>query len=855
MPQELECWARPRPLRIAFLLQDDEHASLALDGIFADCYNRWGGRFSLIIPCLNGRIVESYWPWLEAYDPDIVYSYVPLSRTDILEMHERLSPSQYSFHDLGDEPRLDAFGCKPSYKFTPLSSLSTIFKLARFSRAPTTGAPVHILDSWHTEERSRFLTDNFGTYHTSQGRSVYPQDATSAARLLTIVSPEKQADRKYGVPPDLNSLPSEDSALKEFAENRATSISLASTLFASKLEIQAGRWSESFNLVVGDTFADRIMFWNARLLIPDWLDTDLCCLRVGLHQMEDPEFLAVLGELLKHRNHVRGSGDSQSQIVVRSLSANATQLSDAYNAVLSTRPWSLVTTEQVTALDDIVPSADALKAAREGNRFGGGLFTRPDWNRFMWSPPTARPPAIIPDHLSDAPARQDFTDGYWCTDFIFQNASPGPRLAEENLWMLPRRWRMAGAFKPSFAGGSWHHVVPPPRRSRDGNLAIFISVDHPLETIEVPSAYEALHHALAVDGAWAKPDAEHERVYPPNKVVWTGPSNEARYLTGVLGMTGGLQQAIQFLLHPFLRETFARLGGTPNIAADKMVPTANRLRKRARREPAFDLRIEAEKQALADLIVKASRELKRPMHFVTFENLKESWKVYRMAYWDQHPHKGERDPDWDKYEEEGLEACLIELRQQQMMFQGHQWTCQKCHHRNWVDLATLSSELSCEVCKQPTRAPIDIRWLFRPNEFLIESLRDHSVLSLVWILSVLCERSRRSLIFVEPMWFGFTHDSESPNAEADLLAISDGEAILCEVKSSWHSLRGVHISDFVALASRLRPDTALLAVMDVGSGPAADLAAAQAQLADEQIKFELLTPDTADGIPYLPSLL
>jgi hypothetical protein len=41
---------------------------------------RWGGRFSLIAPCLNGRIAPSYWRWLEAYDPDIVYSHVPLSR-------------------------------------------------------------------------------------------------------------------------------------------------------------------------------------------------------------------------------------------------------------------------------------------------------------------------------------------------------------------------------------------------------------------------------------------------------------------------------------------------------------------------------------------------------------------------------------------------------------------------------------------------------------------------------------------------------------------------------------------------------------------------------------------------------
>src|SRR4051812_25187660 len=131
MSRELNGWVRPRPLRIAFLVENGEHASLTLDGIFADCYSRWGGRFSLIAPCLGGRIVSQYWAWLEAFDPDIVYSYVPLSRADILEVHERLTPTEYHFHKLPEEPRLDVFGLKPSYRFKALSSLSTIFRLAR----------------------------------------------------------------------------------------------------------------------------------------------------------------------------------------------------------------------------------------------------------------------------------------------------------------------------------------------------------------------------------------------------------------------------------------------------------------------------------------------------------------------------------------------------------------------------------------------------------------------------------------------------------------------------------------------------------------------------------------------------
>ena len=73
------------------------------------------------------------------------------------------------------------------------------------------------------------------------------------------------------------------------------------------------------------------------------------------------------------------------------------------------------------------------------------------------------------------------------------------------------------------------------------------------------------------------------------------------------------------------------------------------------------------------------------------------------------------------------------------------------------------------------------------------------------------------------------------------MAIVDGSAMLCEVKSSWH-FQPVELTDFVALAARLRPDVALLAVMDRKPGPSALLDAARAKLEPHGIKFEVLTP-------------
>jgi hypothetical protein len=112
---------------------------------------RWGGRFSLIVPCVSRKILPAYWPWLDKFGPDIVYSYVPLSDHDVLEGHERLAPSAYMSHRLAHEPRLDVYGFKPSYDATLLSSLSLVFKLARYAPAARDGAPVKIIDCWFAE--------------------------------------------------------------------------------------------------------------------------------------------------------------------------------------------------------------------------------------------------------------------------------------------------------------------------------------------------------------------------------------------------------------------------------------------------------------------------------------------------------------------------------------------------------------------------------------------------------------------------------------------------------------------------------------------------------------------------------
>ncbi|PRA13554.1 MULTISPECIES: hypothetical protein [Pseudomonas] len=843
---ELTGRQKSRPLRVAFLVEPGEYADLVLDGIFADCYLRWGGRFSLIVPCANGRIADDYWQWLEVFDPDIVYSYVELTKDEILEIHERLVPADYIFHRLDEAPRLDLAGFRPRTDFPALSSLSAVFRLGRHSPLAN-GPKIKIIDSWHTERPTRFLTDNFGTYHTSAATGIYPNDARTTAGLLTVVSDEYFQNRKYAVPNDLDRIASEKMAFAEFVAGHATSMSQLSALYATRLEIRDRRWSGKFNLVIGESFDDRLLFWNARLMIPTWLDNDICCFRLTFEQLKDQDMFSQLVAMINRRNHVNDGTGGQSQLQVRSASHSTEDLAEVLDMLRAAKVWSSFGPAEVILGGHVIPSPDSLRHARELAQVVDARFMGGQWHDFRWRSPFAHPPAIRPEHLNDAPSGQSFTLGLWAMDLRFEYERDKPNLSQENLWMLPKRWRMAGAFQAKYVIRRMEHNNLPPmhRTSKHGNLTLFVGVNRALESIAVPTIEQAIRHALCFSSL--KSDAS--AADPPlvsSKVAWMRASNETPHLTGVLGMTGGLMSAKNLLLHPFLQNMFAGLGGAPNLADADVHATANSLVKRARRNPVFDLQLEDERIALAALIVKAAQSIKAPKMHLALDYLRNSWNEHRERYWAENPERRSGDEEelskWDLREQDALNDRLAEMRARRMLFQGYPWICTACQHRNWTDFQALAPSLACDICRTKSELPLGIPWHFRPNEFLIESLRSRSVLSLIWVLSALCNRAQASFIYLGPTCFGYSHDTRNPDSEADLLALIDGESIVFEVKSAWRSLRAVHIEDFVRLAKRLRPDRAVLAVMEEGRKLNKELDKAANDLKENGIEFELLTP-------------
>jgi hypothetical protein len=260
----------------------------------------------------------------------------------------------------------------------------------------------------------------------------------------------------------------------------------------------------------------------------------------------------------------------------------------------------------------------------------------------------------------------------------------------------------------------------------------------------------------------------------------------------------------------------------------------------------FDLQSSPEQEALAALIARAAKSIKTPKFFVSLDDLRERWDTYRATHADPSrtvllPSE-EQQKTWEERQRAALDAALVKMRMRRMLFQGYPWTCEACGHRNWVDFQALRPALACEVCLSEKDLPVGVPWYFRANEFLVESLRSHSVLSLIWILSALQHRAMSSFLYVGPTKFGDAGNYDRATVEADLLVVVDGEAILCEVKSAWVGVRAAHVQGLVRLAKQLRPDRALLAVMENGSKQEAEIQRAREELEAAGIAFELLTP-------------
>jgi hypothetical protein len=847
----MKAFIRPRPIRVAFLVDEHEHWKPMLEAIFANCYGRWGGRFNLIVPCENGEIRPAYLPWLTAYDPDVIYCYVDLSDTIIQQLHERLYPSYFSRHNFYNTDQRESYAFRPQFSLGPLSSLSVAL-LASRATALSGPRPVTLVDVHSRNPAPPLIQENFGCYSQSLNQYPVPPYLAEYIQAFTLTDQEI-IDNPHLVPRPQGEFVSDyRSFLSQLASRRDVSgLALLSASMCPRIQMNDPRWTNRINLIVGDSFIDRITFWNARSYLDAYLDPTFVTLKLAQGDIDDDYIFASVIAFIRNRMHVTYSSN-MSRVTIRSASHSVQQVEQFVERFRRADQFNSYSSEPIDSIDQCCPAASVLETAMDHVE-ERGVFRVSDWQETTFSEASFRPPMAFPHHIRDGPSTPSgIARGAWALDLDIERATDYSRFENvRHRWRLPRRLRMTTAFSRTYQLGGMAGPLCVPRVTKHGLISLFGGMDGQLPELTLPTDESAFRYALCVPRNW-QPFAPGRGPHQNSLFYAIRPSDKGRYFTALMHLSGDIHDSREIFLKRFWSHQLEFLGASPSAGESRLPDLIRRLQSRLR---SGQLIVQEDWERVARVVLTEAREVRLAPRYLRFNRLAEQFEEFRNAYWATHPAGAPRE-EWDEHERKSLEDSVQYLCQREILHQGHEWLCPRCNNSNWVSVNSLRKMMECEVCGTTQPAPVSTPWHFKLNSFVLEGLRDHGLLANLWCLSRLSDQAEASFFFLGPHELFFTTDSTyraRPDAEIDLVVVVDGVVHLCDVKTS---NQNIDLQRFAELARQIRPDVATLAIMEPRSARIdRRLDELRRSLDGTAIHAELITLEEQDidDSPHLPT--
>ena len=716
-------------------------------------------------------------------------------------------------------------------------------------------SPVAILDAHPSANISQFLKISFGTYGNSLTFWPIARNMTDVLRPVTFVPQHIQSNKRRGPRVDGDVVATEHELLKQLAtRGDLLGVAQISPLFSTRFELRGLEWSRTFNFIVGDSFADRIIFWNGQHQTPAWLDGYVATLKVSEDDLNDAERFNEIVCIIKNRVHFPlGGSASHTKIMVRSFGVSKSNLDNIADRLRAANSSNVYTTEHLPSVDAVVPSRSVLRASRFLDP--GFPFQSREWEELTFTQSPFRPAVTIPRHIRDTPyLPPSAKQGLWEVDLQIERSVDYSWVQNvQHYWKLPRRLRMVGAFVHGYQLNSTSPFCMP-RATADGLLSLLCGGDGQLLEINVPTDDDAFRYAICAPRDWW-PFVHTETDQKPGLSVKIRPSDRGRYLTAILRMSDGIHRAKEIFLSQFWKEHFERLGTTTKPTERRIDALKLHLRKKCK---AGCIDSDDEWTRLAMVVLAEARNERFPSRHLKFEDLRSDFTHFRDVYRTKHALTRQQDNDNepDAIEVRSLAASVRYFCQRGILLQGHEWRCHQCFNTNWESIENLEQIMNCEVCGRTEPAPVAETWHFKLNGFVLEGLREHGLLPVIWCLANLSALANTSFFYFNPYELFFTQEAATSgisNAELDLLIVSDGVVRLVEAKAS---SRGLDIAKTAELAKRRRPDVVTLAVMETESpNLKLKLSELKKQLSGTDVDADLMTlnPDDIDCSPWLPT--
>ncbi|MDE1153591.1 MAG: hypothetical protein PW788_13730 [Micavibrio sp.] len=791
----------PRPARVAFLVPENPSHEL-LDAIFMESYSRWGGRRTPIIPTDGCRIAPSYLTLLDHWDADIIYCYVGLSQELADNLCSRFAPSEIQTHDNHGETDVRAY--RPEYggNVNFLSSLSLLPVFTRRTQIQGGGLPF-ILDKERWADIPRDLCDSFGFVSDS-----FPDNSLLPYALRLCYRPPHDRDiaPRFRGDHEISYVENADKLIEEIAKKRGLlTLSGISDMHCSYLyQMTHGRnsWEDRLTIVIGDTINDRLLFWNSQHFYRagDGDDLGVLIFSPDRFQGDTPKWLK---EWVSVRNHRHMDANAAPRIALRSCSVPEERLKE----IAQTMGKNIMPSTHWHETPNLFEAYH-----QESSRETDGPYSQfPS----LWAksgPGTAKVirmqenqlevPQLSPWQMANF-GQNHLSYGIWAVDLKIDRAEDhSPYSNIHHTWYFPRRLRMEQAISfKNYASARRGPIIPPNRRpTKQGCFTIWDSPEWSRPILTLPSDLQAFWRAIMLP---ANGSPEEQRAYaakkPTERYYSVEVSDKGRDLMGVFQTFGSFPEAVGFLTAPYWLNVIRRL--SPEEPEDKpkyVADIAEKIRNLVVTQPEGAQNFEGIAKRAISL---ASR---------TFVNADEKRKCATFSRLCEWALDGKEAGEKAEIKQQLVESVTY-LRDVGFLWQGFQWTCQFCQHRNWVSLEKLQPVCECEICGQNQSSPVERGLDFILNPFVTHAFSSTSAQGpVVWCLGLLANRARQSFAFT-PALNLFSKEGEV-ETDLDIIASVDGKTYIVEVKTSFGGVTEGCLQDLKAVVKKLRPDVVALAV-------------------------------------------
>lgn len=714
---------KSRSVKIAYLIEEDSNASENLNQIFFDAYSRWGGRYTLVVPLKNGFIAsDEYRKWINQFDPDVIYTFNDINEIELDKINRNLCPIFFEKEKISNANWLSSRAVA-----TP-RNLGTLINIK------------------HNLHNSRFLKDNFGEIfgiYAGGGFGTAPPKIDNEGNLLDKVNQH-------------NIL--------------VTQRELSST-FCEVTKDASHPWNSGINLFIGNSFTDRISFWNSYLS-----DSKGTSNHKNHSLIVPPELFDNQNFILSFKSYL--SKLPPAMITMRSNSLNDVEISNIANKLSDdTHKYQHIKFEKIESVNDCALREYYRHKSITNKQFYSTQLVNCSQFLLKFEQPT---------FLNNHSGQHEFIQQKFLVEVdIERDVNYSKVINSQHSWQLPP----IAYLSYIFFGDANSDIDS--RVTKAGDL-ICAGSQHTNNSISViipedRTIFSRLLHASNEFPKWDLRSSLEAEKYFDHAI-----SDKGYYLLQVLTLFGDVNTTFNYFDNEFCRNFFVNL----SIPTEKNITIDNKINKKIKAINIGKLNQDDIFNLAKSLIYECAPMVKKPSSQVTIDDIINSYheSLKRIEnYFDKNKVSLNRD------ELDNLEKSLQYLVSKSILNQGYIIKCKSCRFKNWINVQSLDENLRCAACAKNMKIPINSRWSFKINDILATAINDHGITPQILTLMKLRDDARSSFYFIPPV--NLYSNDKKLLTDIDIFCIQDGTLIVGEAKSSDRDL--LDVDELVKVAINL----------------------------------------------------